>query len=75
MKALGHIREMYATIAWCGSDVDDPPGIERFADLQPWCEIVNVWRDTMAYGSTNHRFTAFNAVVGLKEREWDEGNV
>jgi len=64
---------MYATIDWCPPNYNDPPGISRFADLDAWGSVLNVWRITMSYGAVNPINTAFAAVVGLKEGSWDEG--
>ena len=64
MKSLGSIRKMYATIEYWDNQTDSP-GISRFADLDAWCSVVNVWRDTM------DGTEPWAAVVGLKEREWD----
>lgn len=75
MKALGHIREMYATIDWCPPNYNDPPGISRFANLEAWVSVVSMWRVAISYGAASPNTTPFSAVVGLKEREWDEGNV
>jgi len=66
MKALDQIRKMYATIEWCPADYRDPPGISRFADLDAWSPVVGVWQDVISGTAP------FNAVVGLKERVWDE---
>ena len=73
MKSLGLIRKMYATIEWCPANYNDPPGTSRFAGLNAWCSVVSLWQTTISYGATNHSFTAFSAVVGLKERDWDNG--